>query len=118
MAKIELERVYEINQQVNPHTFLVDRLWPRGISKERLAGVTWLKEVAPSTELRHWFHANLDSWSEFEQRYLTELEVSESWLPLLALLKQGETICLLYGSKDTQHNQAIVLRDFLLAKLK
>lgn len=117
MAKIELVRVYETRQPIEPHTYLVDRLWPRGISKTRLAGVIWLKEVAPTTELRHWFHANPDNWSEFEQRYLAELKVNASWQPLLNELQQGKTIHLLYGSKDTQHNQAVVLRDFLFAQL-
>ena len=118
MTKIELARVYEIKQPVKPYSFLTDRLWPRGISKERLNGVTWLKEVAPTTELRQWFHANLEHWAEFEQRYLAELNTNKTWQPLMILLNQGETICLLYGSKDSQHNQAIVLRDFLLTKLK
>ena len=117
MDKIELIRVYDIKSLAPEHSFLVDRLWPRGVSKARLSGVQWLKDIAPTNTLRHWFHEHSDRWSEFEQRYINELKNNPSWQPLLNLLKEGIPIKLLFASKDTQHNQAIVLRDFLLNQL-
>ncbi|MBN3853779.1 MULTISPECIES: DUF488 domain-containing protein [unclassified Paraburkholderia] len=119
-AKIALQRVYEALPEGREHRFLVDRLWPRGISKERLAGVTWAKEAAPSTALRQWFHANQNDpahWDEFERRYLAELAANhDAWAPLAEAAHAGP-IVLLYGSHDAEHNHAIVLRDFLLKHL-
>jgi uncharacterized protein YeaO (DUF488 family) len=116
-AKITTQRVYEPLPEGDETCFLVDRLWPRGMRKERLAGVTWAKEVAPSTPLRQWFHASDHDpaqWHEFERRYLEELEANPAaWTPLVEASRAGP-IVLLYGSHDAEHNHAIVLRDFLL----
>ncbi|MDN0118928.1 DUF488 family protein [Yersinia frederiksenii] len=114
MNKINLQRVYDVQAPYHANTFLVDRLWPRGISKARLQGVVWLKEVAPDNALRQWFHQNLD-WPEFVVRYQAQLNHSTAWQPLLEVLKQ-QPITLLYGSRDAEQNQAVVLRDFLLSK--
>lgn len=116
MTQIRLQRVYDFSGPA-PHCFLIDRLWPRGISKQRLEGVAWLKEVAPSGELRQWFHHHTDQWEAFVASYRQELAAGDAWRPLAALLRQGESLTLLYGSKDTQHNQGVVLRDFLLEQL-
>ncbi|CNK70046.1 DUF488 domain-containing protein [Yersinia proxima] len=113
--KITLQWVYDVEPPYQAHTFLVDRLWPRGISKARLEGVVWLKEVAPDNALRQWFHQHLD-WPEFVIRYQAQLNNSTAWEPLLAVLKH-QPITLLYGSRDAKNNQAVVLRDFLLGKL-
>lgn len=118
MSLITLERVYEIEGPIPKNTYLVDRLWPRGISKEKLEGVTWLKELAPSDELREQFHHHPDQWSEFKKQYLAELEGKQEWQPLVVDMTNGVEITLLYGSKDTQHNQAVVLQEFLLSKLE
>lgn len=117
MASIQLIRVYDAVVPMAENSFLTDRLWPRGISKERLAGVTWLKDVAPSTDLRKQFHADPTRWDEFRRKYYAELSTGEAWLPLLKLLRQGKNITLMFGSKDVKHNQSVVLRDFLLEKL-
>lgn len=116
-ATITLKRIYDHSPPTENNTFLVDRLWPRGISKERLQGVIWLKSVAPSNELRQWFHKNLDEWSLFTQSYWQELEAGKAWQALLDLLYQNQNITLLYGSKNLQNNHAIILRDFLLSKV-
>ncbi|MEG2829579.1 MAG: DUF488 family protein [Edwardsiella sp. (in: enterobacteria)] len=118
MASIALQRVYDVRAPFSPHTFLTDRLWPRGIAKARLDGVNWLKEVAPSTTLRQAFHhAHLD-WPAFVARYRDELAANpRAWQPLVQLLRQGESLTLLYGSRDSQCNQAVALRDWLLAQL-
>ncbi len=113
---IDIQRVYEPLPDDGHHCFLVDRLWPRGLSKERLANVEWLKEVAPSTELRQWFHKDPEQWTEFKKRYLAELNASpDAWQPLAQAAAEGH-ITLLYGSHDTERNHAIVLRDYLEKK--
>jgi uncharacterized protein YeaO (DUF488 family) len=118
MAEIHLQRVYDFTAPATEHCYLTDRLWPRGISKQRLEGVQWLKEVAPDIALRQWFHQHTDQWDEFVLRYRQQLAENDAWQPLLKLLQQGLSFTLLYGSRDTQHNQSIVLRDFLLEQLK
>ncbi|AOR57435.1 DUF488 domain-containing protein [Pectobacterium parmentieri] len=114
---IHLTRVYDAYAPFSSPTFLIDRLWPRGISKTRLEGVEWFKDIAPSSELRKWFHAEPERWSEFVDYYRNELAQGTARNKLLALLEQKKTITLLYGSKDAQHNHAIVLRNFLLERL-
>ncbi|WON77290.1 DUF488 domain-containing protein [Serratia sp. UGAL515B_01] len=118
MAKISLQRVYDFSAPAPEHCYLIDRLWPRGVSKERLQGVVWLKQVAPDNGLRQWFHLYTDRWDEFELRYRQQLVGNAAWQPLVALLQQGESLTLLYGSKDTQRNQGVVLRDFLQEQAK
>ncbi|MEQ9885363.1 DUF488 domain-containing protein [Pectobacterium zantedeschiae] len=114
---IHLTRVYDAQAPFSHPTFLIDRLWPRGISKARLEGVEWFKEIAPSSELRKWFHAEPERWPEFVNYYRNELAEGDASSRLRALLEQKKAIMLLYGSKDAQHNHAIVLRDFLLEQL-
>ncbi|ARD40152.1 DUF488 family protein [Edwardsiella ictaluri] len=118
MVSIGLQRVYDVWAPCSPHTFLTDRLWPRGIAKARLDGVHWQKEVAPSTALRQAFHhAQLD-WPAFVARYREELAANpRAWQSLVQLLCQGESLTLLYGSRDSQCNQAVALRDWLLEQL-
>ncbi|WP_159567351.1 DUF488 domain-containing protein [Budvicia diplopodorum] len=114
---IQLVRVYDIPVPAAENSFLVDRLWPRGISKIRLTGVPWLKSIAPSADLRRWVHDDPNRWPEFRVLYLAELEASDDWLPLVELLRQGKLVTLLFANKDRIHNQAVVLRDFLQQKL-
>lgn len=115
---IDIQRVYDPPPTGNHACFLVDRLWPRGIRKEALAHVRWLKEVAPSTALRQWFHQDPTQWDTFEQRYVAELDANPAaWQPLAEACAKGP-VALLYGSRDVEHNHAIVLRDYLLKKLK
>ncbi|MGY0157177.1 DUF488 domain-containing protein [Edwardsiella tarda] len=119
MAPIRLLRVYDVQAPFPPHTFLTDRLWPRGIAKARLEGVCWLKAVAPSTALRQAFHHATLDWPGFVARYRDELAAApETWQPLVQLLHQGEAITLLYGSRDSHCNQAVALRDWLLEQIK
>lgn len=117
MAKINLMRVYDSSPPYPKYTFLIDRLWPQGLSKAHLESVTWIKEVGSSDQLRKWYHHDVNKWPEFEKRYQAELSHSESWKPLLALLKEGKTLTFLYGSKDKMHNQAVVLKAFLMQKV-
>lgn len=112
--KIHLQRVYEFDPESHESCFLIDRLWPRGISKKALNHVTWLKDIAPSAELRKWFNHDVERWEEFRKRYLAELRsLDEPVQTLRHALKKG-AITLLYAAKDEKHNHALVLRDFLM----
>lgn len=115
---IALKRIYDGPEASDGTRVLVDRLWPRGLSKERAHIDLWLKEIAPSNELRKWFHHDPEKFAEFRQRYESELQ-SESGQEALAklreLAKQGP-ITLLFAAHDAEHNNAVVLRDVLLGK--
>lgn len=118
-AKIALKRVYDEPEASDGVRVLVDRLWPRGLSKERAHVDMWLKEVAPSNELRRWFGHDPEKFAEFRRRYDAEL-ASESGKEALAklreLMKQGP-ITLVFAARDGEHNNAVVLRDVLLHKV-
>ena len=110
---LKTKRVYESAQSSDGTRFLVDRLWPRGIKKEKLTMRAWLKDVAPSPALRKWFGHDPAKWQEFQQRYQVELESNpEAWKPILEAAKQGD-VTLLYSARDSEHNSAILLKGFL-----
>jgi len=110
---LKTKRVYESAKPSDGTRFLVDRLWPRGVKKEKLELEAWLKDVAPSPELRKWFAHDPARWQEFQGRYRAELEANlEAWKPLLEAAKQGD-VTLLYSARDTEHNSAILLKAFL-----
>ena len=114
---IALKRIYESYSPDDGLRILVDRLWPRGLAKEKAHIDLWLKNAAPSTELRHWFNHETSKWEEFRRRYVEELRRSPHALEEFHEAVRGhEHITLLYAAKDEQHNQAVVLRDFLTAK--
>jgi uncharacterized protein YeaO (DUF488 family) len=115
MGEIELRRVRDVvGESRQAPTYLVDRLWPRGVRKDCLDYDDWLKDVAPSTELRRWFHQDRGEWAEFRERYRAELDAHpEAATPLLAALR-GDSVVLLFDAKDRERNHAIVLRDRLL----
>jgi uncharacterized protein YeaO (DUF488 family) len=115
---LKTKRVYEPSEPEDGVRFLVDRLWPRGIKKEDLEMESWLKDVAPSPELRKWFAHDPARWQEFQKRYRAELKANpNSWQPILKAAKQG-TVTLLYSARDTEHNSALLLKKFLEAKIK
>lgn len=115
---IQVKRVYEPYSAADGARFLVERLWPRGVAKASLKVDAWLKDVAPSSELREWFNHDPERWTEFKRRYRSELLAKpDAWAPILAKARRGR-VTLLYSARDTEHNNAIVLRDFLNARLK
>ena len=115
---INLKRVYESTRKDDGKKFLVERLWPRGVKKTALADALWLKDVAPSTELRKWFDHDPRKWAEFQRRYQAELKQHEEDLePILQSARHG-SVTLLYSSHDTEHNNAVVLRDYLERNLE
>ena len=110
---IQIKRTYDPPAHGDGRRILVERLWPRGMKKEALALDEWLKEVAPTTELRRWFDHRLDRWEEFRRRYRDELEANpEAWKPILAASRRS-AVTLLYSAHDTLHNGALVLREYL-----
>lgn len=114
---IQLKRVYDESDAGDGKRFLIERLWPRGIRKTELQIDDWRKECGPSTELRKWFSHDPAKWPEFQRRYFAELEQNpEVWQPILDAAKHGK-VTLLYSSHDTEHNNAVALREFLDAKL-
>lgn len=113
-----VERVYDRSAGKGGARFLVERLWPRGIKKESLQMDGWLKEVAPSDALRRWFGHDPKRWREFRRRYFAELdEKPEAWRPLLERSRH-ENVTLLYSARDTEHNNALALKEYLEARLR
>lgn len=110
--EVSIKRIYDEPRDSDGIRILVDRLWPRGISKERAKIDEWVKEIAPSEKLRKWFNHDLNKWSEFKKKYTEELKNKEAEKLLLKIEDRKAT--LLYGAKDSEHNDAIVLRDFLI----
>lgn len=114
---IRLKRAYDEPEAADGRRFLVDRLWPRGVKKEKLQLEAWLKEVAPSDELRNWFGHDPERWAEFQQRYRAELDQKpESWQPLLAAAREGD-VTLIFSARDRQYNNAVALKAYLEGKL-
>jgi len=109
---LRIKRVYLPSAETDGYRILVDRLWPRGLSKEKAAIDLWLKEVAPSDALRKWFHHEAENWDEFQRRYEAELEDNAAVAELREAIGKGPAT-LLYGAKDETHNQAVVLAEFL-----
>jgi uncharacterized protein YeaO (DUF488 family) len=115
--KIEVTRVYGALPEQTGTRCLVDRVWPRGIKKADLRSTAWLKDVAPSDALRHWFGYDPARWEEFRRRYAAELDTKPAaWRPIL-VAAETNAVTLLFGAKDEEHNQALALRDHLLRQL-
>jgi uncharacterized protein YeaO (DUF488 family) len=113
---VKLKRVYDPVSRPDGRRFLVERLWPRGLSKKQLRLTAWLKEVGPSTELRRWFNHDPVKWSQFRRRYFRELDSRpESWRPILTAAGRG-TVTLVYSAHDERHNNAVALKEYLQAK--
>jgi len=112
---IRLKRAYDSPAPEDVERILVERLWPRGVSKERAAIDLWMKEIAPSAELRKWFSHDLAKWEEFVERYRAELAEKPELLAELREKARHGTVTLIYAARDEAHNSAVVLREFLEA---
>jgi len=110
---ILLKRVYEKPSRKDGLRVLVDRLWPRGLTKEHAAVNLWLKDVAPSTQLRKWFGHDAARWKEFQTRYRKELRQNKEPIELLKQKNKEHTVTLVYGARDEEHNEAVVLKKIL-----
>lgn len=113
MKAIKTKRIYEDPAKKDGYRVLVDRVWPRGVSKEDAKLDDWDKEIAPSSELRKWFDHDEDKWSEFSKKYRKELKDKEENLKKIHEEAKKRAVTLLYGAKDEEHNQAVVLQDVL-----
>ena len=113
---IQIRRIYDKSL---PHdddlgfTILVDRLWPRGLRKDKVRVDLWLKDIAPSDQLRRWFGHDPAKWDEFRERYLAELDSKSELVQVILDKAKKGSICLLYGAKDETHNDAVVLKELL-----
>jgi uncharacterized protein YeaO (DUF488 family) len=107
--RIQLKRAYEPAVRADGYRILVDRLWPRGLSKEKAAVDEWVKEIAPSAELRRWFGHDAGKWREFRRRYTRELRSRKDLVSQIATIASRRRVTLVYGARDTVHNDALVL---------
>lgn len=114
MAKFMIKRVYEDAEAGDGFRVLVDRLWPRGVKKDKID--LWLKEAGPSNELRNWFHHEPRKFADFARRYRAELKKNPAVAKLRKLGREHNVITLLHGARDTENNQAVVLRKYLAAR--
>lgn len=117
---VRMKRAYEPPSQADGYRVLVERLWPRGMKKEALALDEWLKEIAPSTELRKWYGHELSRWTEFQQRYRQELTREPARALFTQLLERARhgTVTLVFASKDEEHNSALLLKQELEKRLR
>ncbi len=111
--KMKTKRVYEPPSPSDGERILVDRVWPRGVSKEKADVSLWLKEVAPSTELRKWFGHDPEKWEEFRRRYWRELDQNPEAVNQIQNQARKGTVTLVYSARDEQHNQAVALQEYL-----
>lgn len=113
-SHLKLKRAYEPAESSDGMRILVDRLWPRGVSKAEAALDEWMKDIAPSAELRQWFGHDPQRWPQFQQRYETELRQHAEELDRIRKLAKAKTVTLVYGARDEERNDAVVLRKVLL----
>ncbi|MFA6060463.1 MAG: DUF488 domain-containing protein [Taibaiella sp.] len=111
---IFIKRIYELPSTDDGYRVLVDRLWPRGVKKQDARIDEWLKDVAPSTELRKWFNHEPEKWKAFTKKYAEELRASSAYKSLQSLIEQQETVTLVYAARDEHFNQAAALQQILL----
>ena len=114
VSHLRLKRAYEPAESGDGIRILVDRLWPRGVSKADADLHDWMKDIAPSTDLRKWFGHDPARWAEFQRRYRAELRRHDDELDHIRELARRQTVTLVYGARDEEHNDAVVLRDVLL----
>lgn len=114
---VPMKRVYEKPSPEDGKRILIDRLWPRGLTKEKAKIDIWLKDIAPSTELREWFGHDPAKWPEFQRRYQEELEANKTIVDQLRKEINAGPATLVYSAKDELHNDAVVLKDFLTKEL-
>ncbi len=117
MREVRVRRVYDPPEPDSGRRVLVDRLWPRGLTKEKAALDAWVKDVAPSTELRKWFGHDPDRWEEFQRRYRQELEAHPGAVQELIDAAGTGPVTLLYAARDERHNEAVVLQQMLQQRL-
>lgn len=117
MPSITIKRVYDSTDTSEGVRVLVDRVWPRGVSKQKLQAEHWLRDAAPSSALRKWFDHDPKRWDEFKHRYWEELQGKPETVSFLLALAQEQGLTLLFSARDVRYNQAVALQEYLLARL-
>lgn len=112
MKSIKIKRVYEARDPGDGKRILIDRLWPRGLTKEKASVDLWLKEIAPSAELRKWFGHDPEKWEEFKTKYRAELRENNAQVQHLKDELENGNVTLVYGAKDEEHNDAVVIQEY------
>lgn len=115
-SNLTIKRIYEPAEKEDGFRILIDRLWPQGLSKEKAHIDLWLKEIAPSTELRKWFGHDPEKWNFFKNKYTAELKNNAEAVSAIEEKIKKRKVCLVYAARDEIHNDAIVLREFLSGK--
>lgn len=110
---IEIIRVYDEKRRTRDYRVLVDRVWPRGLKKEQVGADLWLRDIAPTAGLRKWFGHDPQKWEEFKKRYFLELKDKQEDLDIITHKEREGKVILLYGARDTEHNQAVALKEYL-----
>lgn len=110
---IKVKRVYENAETSDGYRILVDRVWPRGLSKEKAKADLWLRDIAPSDSLRKWFSHDPEKWNDFRKKYFQELKEKKEITKIVSEKSKSEIVTLLFGAKDKDHNQAIALKEYL-----
>lgn len=110
---LKVKRIYDPVEKEDGFRILVDRLWPRGLTKEKAALDIWLKDIAPTTELRKWFDHDTAKWKEFQNKYKKELQANQKAVSELKQHLKSGNVTLLYAAKDEVHNEALVIKDFV-----
>ena len=110
---VNIKRIYKQPAKDDGYRILVDRLWPRGMSKEKAAFDEWLKDVAPSNELRNWFGHKPERFNKFRERYITELRDNPAFERLKGIVESNKVVTLLYAAHDEKHNEAVLLQELL-----
>jgi uncharacterized protein YeaO (DUF488 family) len=113
---VRVKRIYEPPEPGDGYRLLVDRLWPRGVSRESASLDAWMREVAPTSELRRWFGHDATRWHEFKRRYAVELGARQDLVAEILSLARDRPLTLLYSARDPDHNQAVALAEYLAAK--
>lgn len=116
MTQIKLKRIYEAKEESDGFRVLADRLWPRGMKKEDAGIDLWAKDIAPTNELRKWYHANMDQYDAFYNKFMQELDENTESPEFLKTVKSKEVICLLTSAKDIPKSQLGILKDFIERK--
>lgn len=116
MSTLKIKRIYDEPEDADGVRVLVDRLWPRGLSKQQVRIDYWMKDIAPSSELRKWYGHDISRWDEFKRRYFAELSGQDEQLNQLRKLIEGNLVTLLYSARSEGHNNAVALAGFLINK--
>lgn len=115
--RIRVKRIYRAGRNSDGKRILVDRFWPRGMAKSRARLDEWFRDIAPSDELRRWLHADRERWPEFTKRYFAELEEHGETIEQLLSMARDGPVTLLFASADTERNNAVALREYLMRRL-